>query len=105
MHFFAGRRSKAFDGDWICRFRAAEETVFGNCGPTQTGDRGNFRQQIELEAGNCRAFVTSGGGIYAEENQVFEIVAKFYVAQSGKATDKKPRGNEENYGDGNLSHY
>ena len=105
MHLVAGLGGIAFDGDRISRFRAAEETVLGNSGAAQTGDRGNPCQQIELEAGNRRTFVTSRGSIDSEENQVFEVVAKFYFAEFGEAADKESGRNQENHGNGHLSDY
>src|SRR5580693_9365910 len=105
MHFLASLGRIPFNSDRISRFGAAEEAVFGNGSAAQAGNRGNPGEQIELEAGNRRALVASGGGIDSEENQVFPAVAKFYFAESGKATNKKPSGNEENHGDGDLRNY
>src|SRR6267142_1304325 len=105
MHFLAGLGRIAFGDDRISRIRVAEQAVFRNRSAAQAGDRGNPAEQIELEAGNRRALVSAGGGIDAEENQVFAVVAKFYFAESGEAAHKEPGGNEENHRDGDLSAY
>src|SRR5580700_10160545 len=105
MDFLASLGRIPFNGDRISRFGAAEEAVLGNRSAAQAGNRGNPGEQIELEAGDRRALVASGGSINSEKNQIFPAVAKVYFAESGEATNKKPGRNEENHGDGNLCNY
>src|SRR5437763_1053846 len=88
MHFLIRLGGIAFHSDRIRRFRAAEEAVLGNCSAAQTGDRRNPSQQIELEAGNRPAFVTSKSGIDSENEQVFAVVTKVYLPEFGDAADK-----------------
>src|SRR6516225_1495043 len=102
MHFLVSPGRIALDSDRISRFGVAEEAVFGNGGAVQTGNRGNPGEQVQLQAGDRITFVASRGAIDPEENQVFTTVAKFYFAEFGKTADKKPSGDEEHHGNGDL---
>src|SRR5712692_5961298 len=58
-----------------------------------------------LEAVNRRSFMTSGGGIDSEDEQVFAVITKVNFSEFREAVDEEVGRDQQNHGNSHLSNY